>query len=262
MNALSKASLLQPQSQTSNDACPPASSAERQESGVEFVSKERMTILGLEGPGLPLAPPPEPGRFREALNALLKRSIVTTQALLEFLAGLRDPLRRAQRALFERWMAADFRTRQLPVLAIAATIWMATAWIAWRAEDSSTPLLRHSLAVARSQPVRPVALAAGPTSGPIAEPPDPQDGVQPESLTQQIPPSPLLDRIVEFFVARPTPARDRPANRRLQVWADTHTGLYYCPGEGGHRWRSRGRYMSQEEAQDDYFQPASGAACP
>lgn len=279
MNALSNPSSVEQQSQTSNDARPPASSVRTQQNGVEFVSQERMSILGLEGTGFPLAAPPGPGRLRQAVDALLKRGSVTTKLLVAFLADLKLPLQRAlqvllkrwiaavfrvqraQHVLLERWMAADFRSRQLPILAIAATIWASTAWMAWRSEDSSTPLLRNNLA-AMSQRVQTRELAAGPASRVMAEPVASQGAVQHGLLTQQFSPSLLLDRIVDFLISRPTPPHKRPADPRLQVWTNTHTGLYYCPGEDGYRRRSRGHFMSQEEAQNNYFQPASGAACP
>lgn len=280
MNALSKTDPLKQQSQTANDASLPASSVRRQQNGVEFVSQERMSILGLEGPGLPLAAPPGPGRLRQALDALRKRWLVTTPPLLAFLVGLRAPLQRAQQVLrecwmvavrrmqraqhvlLERWMAADFRTRQLPILAIAAAIWGSTAWMAWRGEDSSTPLLRNRLAAITYQRVHPIEPAGRPASRVIAEPVEPQDTVRLGSLTQQSSPGLSLSRIVEFLISAPTPQHERPANPRLQVWADTHTGLYYCPGDHGYRSRYRGHFMSQKEAQDNYFQPASGASCP
>src|SRR5690348_796860 len=112
-----------PEQQTPKDASVPLSSVRRQQADVEFVSQERMSVLGLEGPGLPLVPPTGPGRLREALNAVLKRWSTTRQAVLTFLAGLRDPLQRmkpvllgcwreavvrlqrAREVLFERWMA-------------------------------------------------------------------------------------------------------------------------------------------------------------
>lgn len=270
---------LKPQSQTSNDACPPTSAGTRHQNDVKFVSQERMSVLGLEGQGLPLAPPPGPGRIREALNALLKRYSVTTLPLLAFVVRLRVPLQRVQpvllecwmaaavrmqrarHVLFERWMAADFRTRQLPILAIAAAIWASTAWMAWRADDSATPLLRQLAATnfQRAHPVDP-ARRGSPTT--IAEPVDPQAAVRPGSLTQQTSRSLSLTQIMQFLISGSTPRHKRLANPGLQVWTDTHTGLYYCPGDGGYHWRSRGRLMSQKEAQDNYFQPASGAACP
>ncbi len=314
MNALRKVSLLQQQFQTTNDEGPPASSRTSQD-GVEFVSQERMSLLGLEGPGLPLAVPAGEGRLRQALTALLKGMIKSSQLLLAFLVGLRVPLRRAQhvlrehwpaavdrmrrvqhlvlerwvaavglmrgaqnlplehwisdvgrpqrapRVLLKRWMAADFRTRQLPILAIAATIWAATAWTAWRSQDSSTPLLRENLA-AISQRVQSRELAEAPASVVVAQPVNPQDAVASRGLTPQISASLSLDRILTFLLSRPAPEPERPGNPRLEVWADTHTGLYYCPGDTAYRWKSRGHFMSQKEAQNNYFRPASGAACP
>lgn len=279
MNAPSMSDPVKQHSQPSNDACPPTSAGTRHQNGAEFVSQERMSVLVLEGPGLPLAPPTGPGRLREAINAVLKRLIATSQALLAIVVGLRDPLQRMQpvlrecwmaavvrlqrvrRLLLERWMAADFRTRQLPILAIAAVIWASTAWMAWRAEDSATPLLRQRLAATQSQPAHPVELARGGSPRMIAQPVDTQDAARPESLRLPISASLSLNQIMDFLISGNTPRRERLANPRVQVWADTHTGLYYCPGSG-YRRSFRGHFMSQKEAQDNYFQPASGAACP
>lgn len=267
-----------PEQQISKDASLPLSAVRRQQTAVEFVSQERMSVLGLEVPGLPLVPPTGPGRLREALNALLKRWIAASQAVLTFVVGLRDPLRRmkpvlrerwkaaavrmqlAQRLLRDRWMAADFRTRQLPILAIAAAIWASTAWMAWRAEDSATPLLRNSLAAAQSQ--GPSDSAGSGSRRMTAGPADSLDAMRSESRAGQSLPSLSLNQIMDFLISGTTPRRERPANPRVQVWADTHTGLYYCPADSGYRRSSRGRFMSQKEAQSNYFQPASGAACP
>lgn len=269
-----------PEQQTPKDASVPLSSVRRQQADVEFVSQERMSVLGLEGPGLPLVPPTGPGRLREALNAVLKRWSTTRQAVLTFLAGLRDPLQRmkpvllgcwreavvrlqrAREVLFERWMAADFRTRQLPILAIAAAIWASTAWMAWRAEDSATPLLRQRLAATNSQSVHSTDVAGGAASRMIAGPAEEDDAMRSESRAGQSLPSLSLNQIMDFLLSGATPRRQRPGNPQLQVWADTHTGLYYCPADSGYRRSSRGHFMPQKEAQDNSFQPASGAACP
>lgn len=278
MNAPRMSDPLEQQSEIPNDACLPVSSV-RQQHDAEFVSQERMSILGLEG-RLPLAPPTGPGRLRQALNARLKRWSGAGKPLLASVVGLRIPLQRVkpvllecwraavlrvQRAghvLVERWIAADFRTRQLPILAIAAAIWASTAWMAWRADDSATPLLRHSVAAARSQRVQRVDVAEETASKMIAGPVDPRDAVRPGSPMQRTSPSLSLNQIIDFLISGSTPRRERPANPRVQVWADTHTGLYYCPADAGYRRSSRGHFMSQKEAQSNYFQPASGAACP
>lgn len=278
MNALNMLDPLEQQSQTSNNASLPESPVRREQNGAEFVSQERMSILGLEGPRLPLARPTGPGWLRQALNALIKRWSATSQPVLAFAAGLRDPLQRvkpvlrerwmaavvrmqrARRVLLERWMAADFRTRQLPILAIAAAIWASTAWMAWRADDSATPLLRNSVAAAKSQ--RPADLEEGGFTRLMAESADPPDAVRTGSPRQQTSASLSLNQVMEFLISGTPPRREHLANPRVQVWADTHTGLYYCPADSGYRRSSRGHFMSQKEAQSNYFQPASGAACP
>jgi len=278
MNAPSISDVPKQPSQTSNDASLPLSCVRRQQADVEFISQERMTILGLEGAGLPLAPPRGAGRLREGLNALLKRWITISEPALRFVVGLRDPLRRvkpvlrecwmtaaarmqrAQRELGKRWMAADFRRRQLPILAMAAAIWASTAWMAWRAEDSATPLLRNSLVAAQSQ--YPADVEEGGLPRMMAESADPPDAVRTGSPRQQTSASLSLNQIMEFLISGNTPRRERLANPRVQVWADTHTGLYYCPADNGYRRSSRGHFMSQKDAQSNYFQPASGAACP
>jgi hypothetical protein len=275
MNALSKADSLKQQFPISDDAYPPASAGSRKQNGVEFVSQERMSILGLEGPGLALAPPTGTARRREAFNALLKRWNVITQPLLALMVGMRVPLQRMQpvlierwmaavvrmqralHVLLERWMAANFRTRQLPILAIVAAIWVSTSWMAGRADDSATPLLRQMPAATKSQPVHLGDRAGGEASQRISEP----VAARPESLTELTSPSLSLNQIVKFLISGTTPQHARLTNPQLQVWADTHTGLYYCPGDDGYRRRSRGHFMSQREAQNNYFQPASGATC-
>lgn len=279
MNAPSMSDPVKQQFETPNDACLPVSAVSQQKR-VEFVSQERMSILGLEGRGLPLAPPTGPSRLREAQNALLKGWIATSQPLVAFVVGLKVPLQRlkpvlvqrwmatvlcmqrARHGLFERWMAADFRTRQLPILAIAVAMWASTAWMAWRADDSATPLLRQRLAASKSQRVQTVELGGGGSPRMIAESVDTQDEARSGALKQPTFTSLSLNQIMEFLISGTTPRHERPANPRLQVWADTHTGLYYCPGDSGYRQRSRGRFMSQREAQNDSFQPASGATCP
>jgi hypothetical protein len=48
-----------------------------------------------------------------------------------------------------------------------------------------------------------------------------------------------------------------------RVWVDMKTGLYYCPGADyyGYGGDTRGKVMSQKDAQYEYFQPATGAPC-
>jgi putative methionine-R-sulfoxide reductase with GAF domain len=50
-------------------------------------------------------------------------------------------------------------------------------------------------------------------------------------------------------------------NPTTQVWIDTHTALYYCPGSELYGKTPKGRFTSQHEAQLDQFEPASRRAC-
>ncbi|MGA9509455.1 MAG: GAF domain-containing protein [Candidatus Sulfotelmatobacter sp.] len=50
-------------------------------------------------------------------------------------------------------------------------------------------------------------------------------------------------------------------NPSTQVWIDTHTALYYCPGSELYGKTPKGRFTSQHEAQLDQFEPASRRAC-
>ncbi|MGB0009238.1 MAG: GAF domain-containing protein [Candidatus Sulfotelmatobacter sp.] len=50
-------------------------------------------------------------------------------------------------------------------------------------------------------------------------------------------------------------------NPNTQVWIDTHTALYYCPGSELYGKTPKGRFTSQHEAQLDQFEPASRRSC-
>ncbi len=47
----------------------------------------------------------------------------------------------------------------------------------------------------------------------------------------------------------------------IQVWVDTHSALYYCPGEEQFGKTAGGRVTTQREAQMDRFQPAGRSVC-
>jgi hypothetical protein len=59
----------------------------------------------------------------------------------------------------------------------------------------------------------------------------------------------------------PAPAVHFQGDPGTEVWVDTHTGLYYCPGEDPYGKTADGRVSSQREAQMDRFQPANRSAC-
>jgi len=45
------------------------------------------------------------------------------------------------------------------------------------------------------------------------------------------------------------------------VWIDSHTALYYCPGEEQYGKTADGRFSTQRDAQMESFEPASRSAC-
>ncbi|MFZ3263949.1 MAG: hypothetical protein WA172_08110 [Terriglobales bacterium] len=47
----------------------------------------------------------------------------------------------------------------------------------------------------------------------------------------------------------------------VRVWVDTHTALYYCPGEELYAKSPDGHYSTQREAQSDRFEPAERSVC-
>ncbi len=47
----------------------------------------------------------------------------------------------------------------------------------------------------------------------------------------------------------------------MKVWVDTHTALYYCPGDELYGQSPDGHFTTQGEAQQDRFEPAERSAC-
>lgn len=52
-----------------------------------------------------------------------------------------------------------------------------------------------------------------------------------------------------------------PGNPNVNVWVDTHTGLYYCPGADLYGKTPDGKYANQRDAQMDQFEPAARKNC-
>lgn len=222
------------------------------------------SLLGLQAqpPVLPSEPVnPEPG-------VIAHLSVRLTQA-----GGL-------LRALAEWWMEANFRSRQVPVLVLALGIWGMSASSAWKSQESGTPLLSQSLAHLQVQQAR-TAINAGITaprqenrvvlaaparagSAPLPPPAAGQSTVpQAASNVSGNLATLLATSLDSLFDAEPAQAAKVAGNPRRHVWVDMKTGLYYCPrasyyGFGG---RSRGKVMTQKDAEYAYFQPASGAPC-
>jgi len=82
---------------------------------------------------------------------------------------------------------------------------------------------------------------------------------------RKTPPKPQLSfgdqLLVDLGLAEaPAPPADL-GNPSTKVWVDVHTALYYCPGSELYGKTPGGKYTSQQEAQEDEFQPAARKAC-
>jgi len=61
--------------------------------------------------------------------------------------------------------------------------------------------------------------------------------------------------------ARPTtPAQGSPV-RQSQVWVNTSTRVYHCPGTRWYGATTQGTYLSEPEAQAGGYRPARGRGC-
>jgi len=47
----------------------------------------------------------------------------------------------------------------------------------------------------------------------------------------------------------------------LKVWVDTRKGFYYCPGDEQYGRTGKGSYMTQKQAESNYYIPALIKPC-
>ena len=67
---------------------------------------------------------------------------------------------------------------------------------------------------------------------------------------------------VRACIDRTMPLRpQRPGNPTVQVWVNTNSGVYHCPGTRWYGNTKSGKFMTQREAQSKGYRPAYGAAC-
>ncbi len=83
------------------------------------------------------------------------------------------------------------------------------------------------------------------------------------TTTPQGPSLPAWERIlVAMGIAETTqPVANFRGDPNVRVWVDTHTALYYCPGEELYGKSPDGHYTTQREAQSDRFEPAERSVC-
>jgi hypothetical protein len=72
----------------------------------------------------------------------------------------------------------------------------------------------------------------------------------------------LFDRmLVKLGLADPPDPPVYKGNPKTQVWVDTQTALYYCPGSDLYGKTPKGHMSTQRDAQLDQFEPAYRRAC-
>jgi hypothetical protein len=57
------------------------------------------------------------------------------------------------------------------------------------------------------------------------------------------------------------PAAPSVGNPQAKVWVDTRKGIYYCRADAAYGKTPRGAYMTQHDAQSDYYTPALQKNC-
>lgn len=73
---------------------------------------------------------------------------------------------------------------------------------------------------------------------------------------------PLYDRVlIKLGLAEAPPAPEYRGNPDTQVWVDLQTALYYCPGADLYGKTSKGKFITQQDAQLDSYEPAFRKAC-
>ena len=85
----------------------------------------------------------------------------------------------------------------------------------------------------------------------------------PSAATPQKPKLPTWERmLIAMGIAEaPQPVAHFRGDPNIKVWVDTHTALYYCPGEELYGKSLDGHYSTQREAQSDSFEPAERSVC-
>jgi hypothetical protein len=67
--------------------------------------------------------------------------------------------------------------------------------------------------------------------------------------------------MVNLGLAVPPPAPEYMGDPNIKVWVDLQTGLYYCPGNVLYGVTPKGRYATQNAAQQDQFESAARKPC-
>ena len=72
----------------------------------------------------------------------------------------------------------------------------------------------------------------------------------------------LLDRtLVSLGIAEPPPTPEYTGNPQTKVWVDLNTALYYCQGAEFYGKTPKGKFVTQQDALQDQFEPAGRKPC-
>ena len=158
------------------------------------------------------------------------------------------------RDLWRWWLFADFYRVQLPVLLGSLLLWSLSFLGSSRETSFSFPVSHSTANQDRLQrdPRRVLSVSTqhqGTSRTPLAR-----------GWIEQISASLQLDKIIDFFYSS-SPKSKIQGKSDVVVWADTRTGLYYCRGEKARGNRTKGRYISQQQAQRLSFEPADRRPC-
>jgi len=129
-------------------------------------------------------------------------------------------------------------------------------------------------------PVAPAAqsgsapVAGTPHAGPVAQPENPLDQpryepAQRAAHNRQNEPwfiarvNNAIDSFQQMFQPPPDPGptAEQLGDPRVVVWVDLTTGLYYCPGASTYGKTDKGKFLTQKEAQAEYFTSAIRIGC-
>ena len=165
---------------------------------------------------------------------------------------------------------ARLRSRRLLVPAVFVAMALAVA---------VAPIPRKTTAVAVA-PSGPALQAAAPTAPKVAVPParpnsSANAAVVPRTSSQGsgAASNPTIAKSVkqllggvssDFSKLLPVNEKAEPPSNgdpNLKVWVDTRKGYYYCPGEEQYGHTERGSFMSQKEAEANYYIPALIKPC-
>ena len=82
------------------------------------------------------------------------------------------------------------------------------------------------------------------------------------AAAQQTQSTPSTDpKAMQTKSAASQPAAETQGNPDVQVWVNTKSGVYHCPGTHWYGATKSGEYMKQAQAQQKGFRPAYHRAC-